>query len=266
MLPAAHGEVRCVRAGAVAAPLPLPAVARPLGMPEPALVADGLEKHYLVDRRSFAGMLLRRPVGQVRANRGVGLAAPRGRTVAIVGESGCGKSTFARIVAGLDSATAGTLLIDGVDLARRPVAQRTAEQLRALQMVFQNPDETLNPSYSVGRQIGRVLRKLGGIRGRRAVTARVDALLAATRLPAGIKHRLPRELSGGQKQRVGHCAGVCRRPGAAGRGRAGVRAGRLGPRRRYGLADGLAGAARHHGAADQPRSRPGPRHGRRGGW
>ena len=182
--------------------MPLPAASRQIPAPVPALVADGLEKYYPVDRRSLAGMLLRRPVDRVGANRGLHLSAARGQTVAIVGESGCGKSTFARITAGLDRATAGTLLIDGVDLAQRPLAQRTAEQLRALQMVFQNPDETLNPSYSVGRQIGRVVRKLGGVRGRRAVAERVDELLAATRLPPGIKRRLPRELSGGQKQRV----------------------------------------------------------------
>ncbi len=202
MHPMAHGWARCVRIGEVAPPVPLPVPPRRPASLEPAVVADALEKNYLVDRRSLAGMLLRRPVDQVRANRGLSLSAARGQTVAIVGESGCGKSTFARIAAGLERASAGTLLIDGVDLARRPVAQRTADQLRGLQMVFQNPDETLNPSYPVGRQIARVVRKLGGVRGRRAVAERVDALLAATRLPPEIKRRLPRELSGGQKQRV----------------------------------------------------------------
>ncbi len=195
-------QARCVRLGElapeVAAPLP-PRRAAKAGM---ALVAQGIEKHFALDRRGLAGMLLRRPWDRVQANRGLTLSAPRGRTVAIVGESGCGKSTFARIVAGLDSASAGTLLVDGVDLAQRPVAHRTAAQLRALQMVFQNPDETLNPSYSVGRQLGRVLRTLGGLRGRRAVRSRVAELLALTRLPAGIERRLPHELSGGQKQRV----------------------------------------------------------------
>ena len=202
MHPSAEGATRCVRIGDVPPPAVLPAISRSLGSPEPMLVADGLEKHYLMDRRGLAATLLRRPVEQVLANRGVRLSAARGRTVAIVGESGCGKSTFARIVAGLERASAGTLLIDGSDMARRPVAQRSAAQLRALQMVFQNPDETLNPSYTVGRQIARVLRKLGGMRGRRAIAERVDALLAATRLSPDIARRLPRELSGGQKQRI----------------------------------------------------------------
>lgn len=202
MLPVGDGAVRCVRVGEVSSPAVQPGPARPTDRTAPLLVSTAIEKDYLVDRRSLAGLLLRHPIERVRANRGVSLDAPRGRTVAIVGESGCGKSTFARIVAGLDRATGGTLLMDGVDLASLPVAKRTAAQLRALQMVFQNPDETLNPRYPVGRQIARVLRKLGGVRGRHVLAERVDALLAATRLPPEIKHRLPRELSGGQKQRI----------------------------------------------------------------
>ena len=195
-------SVRCLRVGEVPAGVPHHPPPRPLAPPGVALQADGLEKDYLLDRRGLAGLLLRRPAERVRANRGLTLLARRGRTAAIVGESGCGKSTFARIAAGLETATAGTLLVEGVDMAQRPVARRTPAQLRALQMVFQSPEETLNPSYSVGRQLGRVLRTLGGVRGRRAVRARVAELLALTRLPPGLERRLPHELSGGQKQRV----------------------------------------------------------------
>ncbi len=262
---AGDGWARCVRVGEVEPPAPPPAVPRRVVSEESMLVAEGLEKQYGVDRRGLVGFLLRRPVERVRANRGVRLTVPRGGTVAIVGESGCGKSTFARIAAGLEQASAGTLLIDGVDVARRPVARRTATELRALQMVFQNPDETLNPSYPVGRQIARVVRRLGGLRGCRAVAERVDALLAATRLPprgqAAPATRVVRRPEAADR----HRPRLRRGSGAADRGRAGLRAGRVGARRRDRADGGAAASSRHHRAADQPRPRPRPRHGRRGG-
>jgi peptide/nickel transport system ATP-binding protein len=139
----------------------------------------------------------------VRANQGLSFQAARGRTLAIVGESGCGKSTFANILMGLTSATGGKLTFETLDLARLPVHRRPPGLLRDLQMVFQNPDETLNPSYSVGRQIARAVRKLGVTRGRASVQARVRSLLSLTRLPASYAGRRPSQLSGGQKQRVG---------------------------------------------------------------
>jgi peptide/nickel transport system ATP-binding protein len=139
----------------------------------------------------------------VRANQGLTFEAMLGQTLAIVGESGCGKSTFANILMGLTSATGGKLLFETLDLARLPVQRRPAALLRDLQMVFQNPDETLNPSYSVGRQIARAVRKLGVTRGRARLQARVRSLLSLTRLPASYAGRRPGQLSGGQKQRVG---------------------------------------------------------------
>jgi peptide/nickel transport system ATP-binding protein len=139
----------------------------------------------------------------VRANHGLTFDSARGRTLAIVGESGCGKSTFANILVGLTAATAGEILFETTDLARLPVERRPVTLLRDLQMVFQNPDETLNPSYSVGTQIARAVRKLGVSKDRTSVKARVRALLGMTRLPAAYANRRPSQLSGGQKQRVG---------------------------------------------------------------
>src|SRR5208283_1712714 len=112
----------------------------------------GLSKDYAI------GLGRRR---KIRANDALDFSVPSGRTLAIVGESGCGKSTFARLLMGLETATAGSIDLDGTDLARALVRQRPAPQLRNLQMVFQNPDETLNPSFSVGRQIARVVRRFG---------------------------------------------------------------------------------------------------------
>jgi peptide/nickel transport system ATP-binding protein len=142
-------------------------------------------------------------VGVLRANRDLTFDVARGQTIAIVGESGCGKSTFARVLMGLTAANGGRLTFETVDLARLPVDRRPARLLRALQMVFQNPDETLNPCYSVGTQIARAVRKLGVARDRAAIGNRVRELLNMTRLPAAYANRRPRQLSGGQKQRVG---------------------------------------------------------------
>jgi peptide/nickel transport system ATP-binding protein len=146
---------------------------------------------------------LSKQFGAVAANDGLSFHARRGETVAIVGESGCGKSTFARILMGLTSATSGSLEFSGVELGRLPVTRRPAAIIRALQMVFQNPFDTLNPSRSVGVQITRVLKKFGPERDAASIRERMLELLDLVKLPRQFAQRLPRQLSGGQKQRVG---------------------------------------------------------------
>ncbi|HTV51731.1 MAG TPA: ABC transporter ATP-binding protein, partial [Steroidobacteraceae bacterium] len=140
--------------------------------------------------------------GTVSANHELSFDAARGETVALVGESGCGKSTFARILMGLTQASAGSIRLRELELARLPVARRSRETISALQMVFQNPFDTLNPSLTVGAQIGRVLRKFGIERDERRIRARVAELLALVRLPEEMAQRHPQQLSGGQKQRI----------------------------------------------------------------
>ncbi len=140
--------------------------------------------------------------GGVIANDGLTFDARRGETVAIVGESGCGKSTFARILMGLTQADSGSIDLAGEELSRLPVTRRSAKTIRSLQMIFQNPFDTLNPSHTVGSQIARVIRKLGvqgeGLR----IRERVLELLDLVKLPRDFAERRPRQLSGGQKQRV----------------------------------------------------------------
>jgi peptide/nickel transport system ATP-binding protein len=159
------------------------------------LAVSALDKFYPMRTQGGVGML--------RANRDLTFDVARGQTVAIVGESGCGKSTFARVVMGLTAATGGRVVFETMDLGRLPVDRRPATLLRALQMVFQNPDETLNPCYGIATQIARAVRRLGVARGRAAVGNRVRELLNMTRLPVAYANRRPRQLSGGQKQRVG---------------------------------------------------------------
>jgi peptide/nickel transport system ATP-binding protein len=139
----------------------------------------------------------------VIANDGLTFDARRGETVAIVGESGCGKSTFARILMGLIQANSGSIDLAGLELSRLPVTRRSADTIRSLQMIFQNPFDTLNPSHTVGSQIARVIRKLGIQRDETRIRERVLELLDLVKLPRDFAERRPRQLSGGQKQRVG---------------------------------------------------------------
>jgi peptide/nickel transport system ATP-binding protein len=140
---------------------------------------------------------------RVSANDGLTFDARRGETVAIVGESGCGKSTFARILMGLIQADSGSIDLAGLELSRLPVTRRSADTIRSLQMIFQNPFDTLNPSHTVGSQIARVIRKLGVQRDESRIREQVFDLLDLVKLPRDFAERRPHQLSGGQKQRVG---------------------------------------------------------------
>jgi peptide/nickel transport system ATP-binding protein len=139
----------------------------------------------------------------VTANERLTFDARHGETVAIVGESGCGKSTLARVVMGLTQPDSGSIDFEGLELSRLPVTRRNAKTIRSLQMIFQNPFDTLNPSHTVGSQIARAIRKLGVQREESRIRARVLELLDLVKLPRDFAERRPRQLSGGQKQRVG---------------------------------------------------------------
>jgi peptide/nickel transport system ATP-binding protein len=129
--------------------------------------------------------------------------AREAETLAIVGESGCGKSTLAKVLLGLETATEGSALLDNQDLGHIPVQKRKPQVVSHLQMVFQNPFDTLNPSHTVGSQISRVIRKFGVEDSAEQVVERVMKLLDIVKLPRDFYYRRPRQLSGGQKQRVG---------------------------------------------------------------
>ncbi|MBJ3762875.1 ABC transporter ATP-binding protein [Maribius pontilimi] len=161
---------------------------------------DDLKKYYEVAASAlFSGGETK----VVKANESLSFEAHEGETLAIVGESGCGKSTFAKVLLGLETATSGDITLDNKAIGDTPIAERDTQTVADVQMVFQNPFDTLNPSMTVGRQIIRALEifRIGNSEAERR--ARMLDLLDLVKLPREFADRMPRQLSGGQKQRVG---------------------------------------------------------------
>ncbi|MFT3850736.1 MAG: dipeptide ABC transporter ATP-binding protein [Propionivibrio sp.] len=163
------------------------------------LKVDDLAVHFPIRRGFF-----QRTVGHVRAVDGVSLELARGRTLALVGESGCGKTTVGKAILQLIQPTGGRVRLDGRELAglsrnaMRPLRRR-------MQMIFQDPFASLDPRLPVGEIIGEGMAALGvsGARGGRdALEAAIVALLQQVGIDAAALHRYPHEFSGGQRQRI----------------------------------------------------------------
>ena len=201
-------EARCLRLGAVAASEARPGRSADVVVREyggPALRLAHLTKTYEIGG-IFSGNKTR-----VRALADASVVAAKGQTLAIVGESGSGKSTLARIVSGLQPATSGSVQLGAVELAKIRVDDRSRDLRRRIQMVFQNPDSTLNPSHSVGYALARPLRLLRGL-SKAAARQEVGALLERVRMPADVIDRKPQQLSGGQKQRIALARAIAGNP------------------------------------------------------
>ncbi len=167
------------------------------------LNVDGMKKYYEVKDTSLMAFISGKSVRFVKANEELNFTAHESETVAIVGESGCGKSTFAKVLMGLEAGTEGEIRHNGKDISDIEVRDRSTKQIRSLQMVFQNPFDTLNPSHSIGGQISRVIRQFGIETDKKKIFDRVMTLLDTVKLPRDFYFRKPRQLSGGQKQRIG---------------------------------------------------------------
>ena len=195
-------ETRCIRTDEIDwnAPIAGDHTNEPIEAGEVVLRVKGLKKYYKVAANEIFGGTEAR---SVKANEEVSLEAREAETVAIVGESGCGKSTLARVLLGLETRTEGEVFLGDKEIAAIEIADRDTETVSSIQMVFQNPFDTLNPSHAVGAQIIRSLEKFGVGKSQEERRERMLELLDLVKLPREFEGRMPRQLSGGQKQRIG---------------------------------------------------------------
>ena len=169
---------------------------------ERILDVEDISKHYGITDNSVGALLKGERHKEVKAIQGMSFNVCKGQTVAIVGESGCGKSTFAKLLIGLESKTKGSMNYEDNAIDETLVQDRSPQQIGSLQMIFQNPNDTLNPTKTVGQQLARAIRKFG-VADKQEISDRIDRLLDLIKLPRHYRRFKPRQLSGGQKQRVG---------------------------------------------------------------
>ncbi len=171
-------------------------------LPTPLLQVDGLRCAFDVSRPFLNRLLERQPRCFLKAVDGVSFDIARGETFALVGESGCGKSTVARLIVGLYEPSDGRIVFDGQDVARIRSAAQLQKLRRRFQMIFQDPYASLNPRWRVERIIAEPIRVFRLLHDAAAITRRVGELLTLVGLSAADGHKFPHEFSGGQRQRI----------------------------------------------------------------
>mgnify|MGYP000678182847 CR=1 FL=1 len=161
---------------------------------DPLLEVRDLKKYFPVK-----GGVLKRTTGYVKAVDGMSFSIDHGETMALIGESGSGKSTVAETIIGLQQATDGTILFDGEDITN-PSADQLQEMRSRIQMVFQDPTSSLNPRRTVGKSMEVPMKSRGVPKEQRE--ERISELLDLVELNDEYLYKYPHELSGGQKQRI----------------------------------------------------------------
>ncbi|WP_043838943.1 ABC transporter ATP-binding protein [Muricoccus aerilatus] len=165
----------------------------------PIFEARDLSRHFDVSKPALQRLLSREGRRTLRAVDGVSFAIPRGTTFSLVGESGCGKSTVARLAVGLYPPSGGAALFEGQDLAE---ARKSVAQRRRMGMIFQDPYASLNPRWRVSDIVAEPLRAFGIAEGAAALREKAGALLRQVGLSPADGGRYPHEFSGGQRQRI----------------------------------------------------------------
>ena len=168
----------------------------------PLVEVHNLTKTFEVSPPWLDRVVGRKPRQFVHAVDGVSFAIERGQTLALVGESGCGKSTVARLLVGLHAPTRGTVNFDGVDAALSFAGRDALALRRRMQMIFQDPFASLNPRWTVEHIVAEPLVEHGLVREAEALRSRVGELLRSVGLAAADMAKFPHQFSGGQRQRI----------------------------------------------------------------
>jgi peptide/nickel transport system ATP-binding protein len=172
----------------------------------PILQVQNLKKHFPLHGGVFGTV-----TGHVHAVDGVSFSIRRGETLALVGESGCGKSTVGKGILRLFDLTDGEVLLDGVRIDQLSQA-KLRPMRRKVQVVFQDPFSSLNPRMRVREILAEPIRNFGLAASEADLTARVEDLMEKVRLPRDAVHRWPHEFSGGQRQRIGIARALAAEP------------------------------------------------------
>ncbi|MDP3547312.1 MAG: ATP-binding cassette domain-containing protein [Phreatobacter sp.] len=181
-------------------------------MSEPLVTVRNLSRTFDVSKPWLNRMLEREERRLLRAVQDVSFTIGRRETFALVGESGSGKSTVANMVVGLLEPSAGSVVIDGVDMARKDDAARLKTVRSKIQMIFQSPYASLNPRWRVDRIIAEPIRAFGLMSDAREIEAEVGRLLRTVGLDPADGTKYPHEFSGGQRQRVAIARALASRP------------------------------------------------------
>lgn len=165
------------------------------------LQVEGLKRGFDVSAPWLNRLIERLPEQTLKAVDGVDFSIPEGETFSLVGESGCGKSTIARLVVGLYAPSAGRIIFEGKDIGGL-TRKQMAPIRRRIQMIFQDPYASLNPRWRVKDIIAEPIRAFSLVDGESAIEKRVTQLLDQVKLTAADGHKFPHEFSGGQRQRI----------------------------------------------------------------